>query len=556
MRHCLAVMFRFECSNEGLVVNRRSIRYERRMIKPRRTLKILLATIVIGFSTLSAHAQSGPVDLTRLHWTSGEHWLMSVPVEMTGTFTHVGAISFRSWDQEGMTQRPHDDLGLLRLNLSPKLVATGNTWPVFQHYIAEVELEAREYISDSGADLQGVDSVDPGRISRSGWSDARLLQAYVQAVGEHWALKAGLSRSHWGAGMLSNSHRASKANVFSSPFGASPYVDRFFRAQLVSFPWGSKKHGTKRYTPLTVALAGDATLDDGSSDWLAGDRSYTAIGALIAEFPSGTSGLYVAHRIQDHGQGGQTEATAIDLTADFSLHFGKTRLRMMGEAALVVGSTDYAQSVFTEGAHDILSHGGVARLGVVHGIFEGVLEGGWASGDDTPYDQTVRSFSFSSGYRVGVLMFNEVIRTSAAASALNIADPDLRDVAPRALDKVTHRGGVREAIYVNPRVALHPTKDLHVMAGFLYARSFGEYTDPFWSSLVGGVSAGPNGAVKQSDLGYELDVAVQYDFNLENLSLGLRGEFAYFVPGRVFDLPNGERAADVIGAGLQLEARL
>ena len=153
-------------------------------------------------------------------------------------------------------------------------------------------------------------------------------------------------------------------------------------------------------------------------------------------------------------------------------------------------------------------------------------------------------------------MFGEVLRTSAAASALNIADPELRDEAPRALDRVTHRGVVRDAVFLNPRVAVRPIDELCLMAGFLYARSVGDYTDPFWSSLEGGKSAGPNGALNQNELGYELDLAVQYDFSLERVKFGLRAEFAYFAPGSVFDLPSGASAADVFGFGLHLEARL
>jgi len=444
----------------------------------------------------------------------------------------------------------------MRLNLSPSVIATGNAWPVFQTYMAQLELETREYIADAQEGNASIDAYDPERQYRNGWGDARLLQAFVQAVGEHWVLKAGLMRSNWGLGLLSNDNSEPEAGAFESPFGSARYVDQYMRAQLVSFPLAKKKRGLDSYHPLTLALAGDATVQDATSDWFDGDRTYTGIGAVLVEFPTVKAGVYVAHRIQEHALGGRTQVTAVDVVADLRFRLGKTHLRFMSEAALIVGETDYAQSVFNDGTYDVFGHGGVARFAVKHGMFEGVFEAGWASGDDNPYDDTVRSFSFSSGYRVGVLMFGEALRTAATVSALNISDPELRDEVPRALDRVTHRGVVRDAVFLNPRVAVRPVDELCLMAGFLYGRSLGAYTDPFWTSLEGGTSAGPNGALRQTELGVELDVAIQYDFSIAHVNLGLRGEFAYFAPGSVFDLPSGESAADVFGFGLHLEARL
>jgi len=341
-----------------------------------------------------------------------------------------------------------------------------------------------------------------------------------------------------------------------SPFGTSRYVDQYARAQLVTFPMGKERRGTDTYRPLTIAAAADATVKDANSDWAAGDRTYTGIGAVMVDFTPFKGGVYVAHRVQDHASGGSTAVTAVDIVGDATFSFGATSVRLMSEIALIAGETDYAQSVFVDGPLDIFSHGGLVRLGLEHGMLEVALETGWASGDDNPYDSTVRSFSFNPGYRVGVLMFSEVLRTSAAMSAVNISDPDLREDVPRALDKVTHRGVIRDAIYVNPRLAVTPIKDLSFMAGFLMGQSLGDFTDPFWTSVNGGVASGPHGVLKRRDLGYEVDVAVHYRFRVNQARLGLRGEFAFFAPGAVFDSPQGESARHVFGVGLQLEAEL
>lgn len=522
-------------------------------MKTMQTVLLVASLLLIGWSGPS---RANTSQLSGLKGVLGERLLLNVSAETAGTYRYVSPIGYRNWNKAGLSQTTEDETGLLRINLAPTLVFNDNAWPIFQFLVAGIELESREYFEGTNFALRPLVAGDPALQYRGQWDEPRVLQASFQALGKHWALKAGLVRSNWGVGLLSNDHRDSERTVFESPFGASRYADRNVRLQLAAFPWSRQQRGTNSYVPLTLAFAGDATVEDAHSDWLSGDRTYTAIGAAIFGFPGATTGLYIAHRLQDHANGGRTEVTAVDVMADVGFRMGATRLRLMGEAAILLGETSYPQSVFVEGAHDVLSHGGVARIGIEHGIFEAVVEAGWASGDDNPYDSTVRSFSFNSGYRVGTLMFGEALRTGAAASVINISDPELRDNPPRALDRVSHRGVVRDAVYINPRLALRPREDLHVWAGFLYGRSFGDYADPFWTSLAGGVAAGPNGALRKQDLGYEINLAIHHDHAFDPVTLNLRAEFAYFKPGRVFDSPAGERAPDVFGVHVNLGVRL
>jgi hypothetical protein len=539
-----------------MVVNVGAIRYVVWTLKSLRTILATFVAIALLTPAIALGAQSDVLDLTRIHWTSGDHLILGFPTELRAEYVHVSPVSMRNWDNEQLESRAADDLGTLKLNLAPRIVATDNTWSVFQFYIAELEMEAREYLyEDEGSDVV-LAEIDPERRYRKAWGDVRLVQALAQAAGEYLVLKVGLTRSNWGAGLLAHSNRTVDSGVFASPFGTSRYVDQYFRAQLVTLPLGTERRGTEPYRPVTVAVAADATVNDANSNWAAGDRTYTGIGAVMVDFQHFKGGVYVAHRVQDHATGGSTSVTAIDLLGDAKLSFGATHVRLMSEVALIVGETDYAQSVFVDGPLDVFSHGGLVRLGVEHGMLEVALETGWASGDDNPYDSTVRSFSFNPGYRVGVLMFSEVLRTGAAVSAMNISDPDLREDVPRALDKVTHRGVIRDAVYVNPRLAVNPLSDLSFMVGFLMGQSLGDFTDPFWTSVNGGVASGPHGAMKRRELGYEIDVAVHYRFRVNQARLGLRGEFAFFAPGAVFDSPQGESAANVFGVGLQLEAEL
>ncbi len=199
--------------------------------------------------------------------------------------------------------------------------------------------------------------------------------------------------------------------------------------------------------------------------------------------------------------------------------------------------------------------GGLARFGLETGMFKGVLEAGSASGDDNPFDDQVRGFSFDREYRVGLLLFREVLRTATAVTAYNVADPAYRGAPPRGFDRIATGGAVRGATYVNPRFTLKPTDGLHVFAGFLYAASDGEYVDAFRSGLEGGAPVGPRGARAADDLGWEVDLGVRYAFDVERVRLAVRAEGAWFVPGEVFDDEDGAALNDIFGFWLNLGAR-
>jgi len=354
--------------------------------------------------------------------------------------------------------------------------------------------------------------------------------------------------------MLASDHRAPKASVAASPFGASRWVDHVFRVQIATFPLGQMRRGDRQRTPLTIALGADGTVSSADAEWSLGDRTYTGIAALKVDLDRFRGGLYMVYRHQTHATGGRTELSAFDFYGKLDLIRGPIKLWMLTEFAWIVGATDYLQSVFHEGDYEVFAMGGVARLGLEWRWLEAVLEVGLASGDDNIYDNKLTTFSFNAGYRVGLLMFASAGRMATSVSAFNIANPEYHEREPRGLERVAQRGAVRGVTYINPRIGFKPAKGLMLMAGFVWATGNSDYADAFWSGLAGGAPTGPNGALGERVLGYELDLGIRYDWKLKRSTISLRAEFAFFRPGPAFQLKDGSPAKDQFGGWIHASA--
>ena len=115
---------------------------------------------------------------------------------------HVSPSSMKRWTDEGLRQREADDRGMLHLTLSPRIIATGNTWPLFQHYMGQLEVQARQFVTD--VNLSGVSAYDPEREYRTGWEEMRLVPAFFQSAADSLAAQLGLTRADLGAGLLAH----------------------------------------------------------------------------------------------------------------------------------------------------------------------------------------------------------------------------------------------------------------------------------------------------------------------------------------------------------------
>lgn len=523
----------------------------------RSSLVLVLSLCTLLAPSPDARAQSADlVDLERSWITIGEHTILALPGSLRFVGGHTDPIRIHTPSGKLPDAIDADDFADFRLQFSPSLTFTGTQWPFFQVY--QIVLDAQLALQLYDPDLDGQLAHDPVQQLRSNSPQPDLMQAYVLAAGEHMAVRAGLVRSSWGTGILANSGEGIAFNAKQGAFGFARTADRVLRLQLAWFPIERTRRAAAdsapKDPPLTVAVAGDIVMDDDTANWGDGDRAFNGIAAVIGRYEGFNGGVYAVYRNQQHHEGGTTSVAVFDVQA--RQEFAKTDTVTAWaevEAALVVGSSSFAQSATKPGDFDITTTGGVVRLGVEVADLIGVIEMGAASGDDNPFDTSLRGFSFDREYRVGLLMFGEYTRRHTAIAAFNIADDTYRAVPPRGFDRAATGGAVNGAIYVNPRVSYEIVDGLNVMAGYLYGSSEGYYTDPFASGIAGGTSAGPGGALNQKELGHEIDLGIDYELQFRPLTLRARAEFAWFRPGAVFATAEG-RPSDVVGFWLHAEA--
>jgi len=498
----------------------------------------------------------GLVDPDRVHMAFGPHVVLALPGELSLVYGTLSPIDIRAEDPAVPSSLPREHFGYARLRLQPSLVVAGADFAPFQVYRFAADIDVlRHVVPFGGGGPRDVLRYDPYARAEGGSLGAHLQALTLQATSRVVAIQLGLARSHWGLGLLANAGEGPRFDDDeASPFGFPLTADRVLRAQVAFFPIAPAR--ADRPAPLTLAMAFDAVVDDDTARWSDGDRAYQGIAAVLGYARPVTAGLYAVYRRQRHHEGGETSVTVVDAHARVDIAQGDAvDAWLEGEAALILGSSSLMRSPLHSGSFDVASTGGVLRFGIRSGLFTGVMEAGAASGDDNPFDDKLRAFSFDREYRVGLLLFREVLRASTAVGAHNLADPDFRGQPPRGFERNATSGAVRGAAYVNPRVSLRAHPRLRVDAGFLYAASSGEYVDPFRSGLEGGAPVGPRGARAKHDLGWEVNLAARYEGRAAPFTFDARVEFAFYRPGGVFDDADGNPAADVAGIWLHLGGR-
>jgi hypothetical protein len=203
-----------------------------------------------------------------------------------------------------------------------------------------------------------------------------------------------------------------------------------------------------------------------------------------------------------------------------------------GEAAVAFGSTNAPRSANQARADDtsrVTAYGGAVALGVVHratsaggsrekgadlatfGDVVGQVELGYASGDSDPYDGVERRFVMHPNHRVGLLLFDEIVRFQTARAATAAADPLLANASrpPPGLDLLPSNGGVFGAEYVNPTMVVRPRQWLDLKAGAVFAQATADVVDPYRVATRGAYVNYRGGNARRHDLGVELDLGVE-----------------------------------------------
>src|SRR5262249_14974204 len=128
-----------------------------------------------------------------------------------------------------------------------------------------------------------------------------------------------------------------------------------------------------------------------------------------------------------------------------------------------------------------------SSAGVPYGDIVAQLEVGYASGDADPYDGTQRRFTFDPNHRVGLLLFDEVLRFQTARSATAAQDPLLTNASrpTPGVDLLPSNGSVFGAQYVNPTAIYRPRHWLDLKGGMVIAQSTSDVVDPYRTATSG-----------------------------------------------------------------------
>lgn len=371
-----------------------------------------------------------------------------------------------------------------------------------------------------------------------------------------WRTKYGLWRvgmqpNHWGMGIVAND-------------GDHPSIWGDYRLGQISerILFGTKPLG--EHGPLTVAIGADVVYRDWTARLYRGDVAIQGVLAAYLEKGPNQIGLFGVVRNQN------TDKTAgadiyryvdgltvgvIDLAGRFASPVAGTKDAFVygsGEAAILFGETNRLRTpdqAATGQKTKILSYGGAAILGVAHrargatrkgddrpdtwGDLVGQVEIGYASGDANPLDDTEKRFTFDPNHKVGLLLFDEVLRWHTARAAAAAADPLLTNAARPApgLDLLASNGGVFGAEYIHPTFIYRPRPVLDLKVGAVIAQTTADFVSPYRLVLDGAYVNYSGGDPRKRDLGVELDWGTELRVPVQSGTLQLGAQGGVLFPG-------------------------
>jgi hypothetical protein len=410
-------------------------------------------------------------------------------------------------------------------------------------FVVQLDLVPRWVLGDLA---QGVGAAGDWADDTAAPSFARLRYAYLDVLTPIGLFRVGQQGSHWGLGLVANDgdHR----RLFGD-YRNGTIVER------VAF--ATKPAGEA--SAFVVAVAADAVVRDANATWSDGDRAYQGVLAAYFERDQNFAGVYGVRRWQKVAQGfdpkGDLDVWVIDGAARTAAPIGETGnvfLFAAAEVAGIVGTTNAVRPTTEFDEQKIRSFGGAANLGVVRraydrkgrsfGSISVQLDGGYASGDANPYDDTIKRFTFDGNYTVGLVMFPFVMHFMTARAATNAMDPTLVARALPGTRFLPSRGGVFGAQYLNPTIVVRPTPDFDLKGGLVVAVSTSDVVDPYLTTTLGSARNYRGGDSALRDLGVELDYGFEWRVQVPPFStaqIGFQG--GVFFPGHAFDDANGRK---------------
>ena len=444
----------------------------------------------------------------------------------------------------------------------------------------------------AGDKARGTSADQTPRDAYNGFSNVQPRWLYAQ-----WRLPFGLVRigqqpNHWGMGILTND------GDHPTLFGDYRYGAISERILFATKPGG-------RDSDFHLAVAGDLVYRDQTARLSRGQQAFQGVLAAFYERGQNKLGVFSTFRHQKNGKTSgsplfeytdELDAVAIDLHGRIAAPVpGDENTFVFGEAeaAYILGSTNFLrtpQQALGDGRTAVRSYGGAAIVGVVHRAYgtytwlrpdperarrvggstteaiarqtsadylgvpnaRGVpygdivaqVEIGYASGDADPYDGTQRRFVFDPNHRVGLLLFDEVLRFQTARSATAATDPLLANASrpTPGVDLVPSNGGVFGAQYINPTAIYRPRYWLDLKAGAVIAQATSDVVDPYRLATGGSYVNYRGGNPRKKDLGVELDAGFEARRRLAEGLMGQVGAQAgVLFPGGALEDASGTR---------------
>lgn len=383
-----------------------------------------------------------------------------------------------------------------------------------------------------------------------------LRKLYLEYKWASGAFRVGQQTSNWGLGLLAND---GGRDPEAGDFGQQQFGNLTYRALLAARPLFNRGGAWKAFE---TAFAADLIVRDNFGEFAKGDRAFQGVLALrFAKDADNWFGVYAVYRNQsnvDVTDGGKkTQVVVIDFGGRWEFLKKKHReFRLAWELVGITGSTTQARN---ENAAQLQ----VRQLGFAVKSAYRVrratlyLDGGFASGDQNPSDDKVENFRFDRDYKVGLILFDQVMAYQTARAGARASDPNVLGVPPEGADLLGTAGSLTGAWYLYPRLKIAVMDWFDLYGGPLFAFTTAKLTDPFNSRIGGGTSLNSLGGAPGNYLGTEVDLGAQLRFRpIQELLISVTGEGGLFLPGNAFNLPDGTVMGPVGFGRLRLSVAL
>ncbi|MCB9730732.1 MAG: hypothetical protein H6746_19835 [Deltaproteobacteria bacterium] len=368
--------------------------------------------------------------------------------------------------------------------------------------------------------------------------DLFLREAVVQVPIGLGDVRVGRRAAYWGLGLAVHDGRTA-----STPFADARGGDIYNGILVDAVPMRAFAKG-RAAEAVHLRLAFDVVERDELVDRTRGDLALRYSGSVMWEEPFVRAGVMLVHRSIDVDGGAQRSDTLFDVLFSLSRPLGRTLdLVVSAEAAALAGSVEEQAADGPTIRTTLRQFGALARVALkapATGL-EAALELGAASGDSDPLDGTDTAFRFDPAYRVGMILFEEVLARTTAAERRDLLAAD--DSIPRSrVDAYATQGAVSNALYLAPVVSFEACSGCFIgNLGALVAFSPTGVASPS-AALREVKNTNPYGGKAASALlGWELNAGAALRVALPHTAaFSVGAQYGFFSSGPALDDVRGE----------------